>query len=400
MRRLPSLTPPPGFRDSVFAAIRADQERLGRSVARRSLEDTSPSLPVVMPAKVVPMRRRNSRTVAIGAGAAIAAALLLGIGVARVLPTGSAGNLAASLDSANQSPQARVVTYAPDPRARQVTGTLASAAWDVYTATDATGQTLLLAQNRATHQTALVARAPVLQLRALTDSAVLWTEGSGASVALRGAPLAGGPARTLLATDAGVPAIDGVAAQGNTALVAVRTGDAGSQLLQLDLAPPAPARVVWTGTEGRTVASPVIDGATFYWSEVWQDAKGTHARVWRSSGGTPATVPAAGDAAFASHEALGTLVWVSGTDGARGPLMAMTGNGATRQIAAEAEASSVQVAGYLVVWRDATGTHAYDLRTGNPASIDGAIRSVTATGATGASLAWTDGNTLYVFDAR
>ena len=32
VRQLPSITPPPGFREAVFAAIRADEQRMGPAV--------------------------------------------------------------------------------------------------------------------------------------------------------------------------------------------------------------------------------------------------------------------------------------------------------------------------------------------------------------------------------
>src|SRR5262249_16081888 len=47
VRRLPSIAPPPEFREAVFAAIRAEERRVAPAIVQLSQAATNPELPVV-----------------------------------------------------------------------------------------------------------------------------------------------------------------------------------------------------------------------------------------------------------------------------------------------------------------------------------------------------------------
>src|SRR5262245_32287767 len=81
IRQLPSMTPPPHFRASVFAAIQAEQRRLKPAVERIASEETSPSIPVVRP---TPIRRVPRRKISAGMRAAMAIAAVLVLALAAI----------------------------------------------------------------------------------------------------------------------------------------------------------------------------------------------------------------------------------------------------------------------------------------------------------------------------
>ncbi|HEU5348366.1 MAG TPA: hypothetical protein VFU63_07115, partial [Ktedonobacterales bacterium] len=80
VRQLPSITPADSFRASVFAAIRAEEARSGRSVQQMASEDTQPRLPVLRPTGRPAASSRSRPRVVLGVRAAIAVAAVLLIG--------------------------------------------------------------------------------------------------------------------------------------------------------------------------------------------------------------------------------------------------------------------------------------------------------------------------------
>ncbi|HEX8996334.1 MAG TPA: zf-HC2 domain-containing protein [Ktedonobacterales bacterium] len=95
LRLLPTITPDAAFRESVFAAIAAEQQKLGPAAMRASRAETEPSLPVVR-APVTQIRdRRTPRPVA-RAAVAVAAALAIGLFATQFIPSMGMGGAAAS----------------------------------------------------------------------------------------------------------------------------------------------------------------------------------------------------------------------------------------------------------------------------------------------------------------
>ena len=80
IRQLPSIIPDAAFRESVFAAIAAERQKLGPAAMLASRAETQPALPVVR-APITPLRRRTPTpvmraAVAIAAASAIPCSLL------------------------------------------------------------------------------------------------------------------------------------------------------------------------------------------------------------------------------------------------------------------------------------------------------------------------------------
>lgn len=86
VRRLPSIAPPPEFREAVFAAIRAEERRVAPGVVQLSQAATNPELPVVRPVRQ-PRRLQRRRELSLGQRIAlVAAAIVLALAAARFLP--------------------------------------------------------------------------------------------------------------------------------------------------------------------------------------------------------------------------------------------------------------------------------------------------------------------------
>src|SRR6185312_15550462 len=126
VRQLPSITPPPGFREAVFAAIRADEQRMGRAVTALTEADTSPELPVITaaqrPISLAAARKRRAAWL-----------LMLGLLATQVLPRAGLASFAASLGfvHTNNTPAPRlaVASYMPDANAHTITLALATTGW-------------------------------------------------------------------------------------------------------------------------------------------------------------------------------------------------------------------------------------------------------------------------------
>jgi hypothetical protein len=405
VRQLPSITPPPGFREAVFAAIRADEQRMGRAVAALTEADTSPELPIISSAHrpislPAARKRRAIRVNPRVALVAAAAVVMLGVLSIQVLPHSGLASLAASLGAAHSSQSAKpsIAHYMPDARAHAITRALATSSWLVYSAADTTGATTLYAESRQTKAIMPLAQgpssAPVI-LRAVTKDWVFWSAGTDSSWVLYAGRLgrSGGAAIPLLKSDtpANAPVtLNGVWANAHVALVAVTTNAGGSEVLQFALpaTSSAPVTVAQTVVQGHTLADPSADNsASVYWAERWQDTTGQHSLIWSRDASGLARQMSVGDTAFAPHIANGLLIWVEGQPGTL-EAQALSGSQQRWVIAQSVDGGSVGVAGETVVWRAGGVMHTWDARTHRSSAIDALLRSAVWVETDDLSIVW------------
>jgi hypothetical protein len=440
IRQLPTITPPDSFRAAVFAAIRAEDARLGRTIERVASDDTQPSLPALRP---TPVRTWSPRGAVLGARAAIAiaAVLLLGLSLARLAPAVVAGTprLASYLSgalSAGQTSGPHSVQYQVAPASAKVTSAMASGHWLVYVASDAQARSVVYARERGTAHTFALPGAQTssaLTLRAVTDGWVIWQAGSGqssAAWALWASPLSANGTPLALADSHSASALSGVWAQGSVVLAAYTTPTDGSVLARFDLTPgraaPSPSVIAHAQAPTHLLADPSLSGTTYYWSEVWYDSgSGLRGDIWRTDSTGTAQALTSGGTSFAPRTTAGTLVWVETSGPASvapavaagqpvevaeqtliqvgGVLRARDLAGTTEHaVAAHALAGSVQVAGSLVLWHDGNQMHTFDLARGAPSLVDASIRSAGYASANGGSLAWgqAGSSTISIYDGR
>ena len=408
VRQLPSITPPRGFREAVFAAIRADEQRMGRAVAALTEADTSPELPVITsahrPISLAAAAARKRRTIRINpriALVAAAAVIMLGVLSIQVLPHSGLASLATSLGAAHsgngQAAKPSVARYMPDARAHAITRALATTKWLVYSASDTAGATTLYAENRQTKAIAPLthgsADAPVM-LRAVTNDWVFWTAGGDSSWTLyAGRPGTSADAAISLVkseTPANAPAaLNGVWANAHMALVAVTTNAGGSEVLQFALPATnaAPVTIAETAVQGHALADPSADNSNIYWAERWQDTTGQHSLIWSRNASGQAHQMSADDTAFAPHIANGLLIWVEGQPGTL-EAEALSGSQQQWTIAQSVDSESVRVAGETVLWRAGGAMHAWDARTHQSSAIDALVRSAAWVEACDSSVVW------------
>lgn len=418
VRQLPSITPPPGFREAVFAAIRADEARMGRSVTSLTEADTSPELPVITsstrrPVSLTAARKRraawmNPRVALIAA----AAVVVIGLLSIQALPHSGLGSLAASLGAAHtdhpQTPKLAVARYMPDAHARAITRALATSEWLIYSAADTTGATTIYTENR---QTKIItplthgsATAPVT-LRAVTNGWAFWSAGNEATWTLYASSLGAGAnaAIPLVISDtaADAPAaLNGVWADAHMALVAVTTRAGVSEVRQFALPTTnaAPVTVAQTAVQGHALADPSADGSSIYWTEKWTDASGQHSLIWSRGASGQAHQMSLNDSAFAPHIANGLLIWVEGPSGTL-EAQALSNSQQQWVVAQSVDSSSVRVAGQMVLWRAGGVLHTWDTRTHSSSAIDAQIRTAAWVEASASSIVWAGpGGSINVYD--
>ena len=421
VRQLPSITPPQGFREAVFAAIRAEEERMGRSVAVVAMTeaDTSPELPVIpaakRPASLAAARGRRAAwlnpRVALVAAAAV---VMFGLLSTQFLPNSGLTSLATSLGilhNDNQSaPTPSVARYTPDSHARTITRALATAGWLVYSGTDASGVTTIYSENRRTKVIAPLAHgakdAPV-SLRAVANDWAFWSVASGSSWALYAGQLGGNGAPVALlksgvSADAPAALMD-VWANREMALVTITTHAGVGEALRFTLpttavAGAAPVMVAQSRAPGHALTDPSTDGSSIVWAESWRDASGQHSSIWSQDAAGQARQISRDDAAFAPHIANGLLIWV---EGQQGTLEARALDGGRQQwvVAQAVDSSSVRVAGEMVLWRSGGVLHTWDARTHTSSAVETQIRSATWAEASDSSLVWAGpGGSINVYD--
>jgi hypothetical protein len=445
VRQLPSITPPAELRARVFAAIQAEQRRVSPAVARLSRQETDPQLPVVRSLHAIDRPRR----IQLGPRFALASAAIVALTLltARVIPlvTSSslgqtAANVAGALPGGNSTAVPHVVHYAVDAPYVAATSALATGAWLVYSATDAAGRDMLLAESRGTQQTMPLLPAATttpIAVRALTDHWAIWSAGTGTASTgwtlsasqLGASALAPITLLDSTALGADMPStLGGVWASGATVLVAAATSSGAGLLLRIDLANGTPViTVIARAAHGHLLTDPSADNGAYYWADVWHDsATGLHSAIWRGDGAGQASEVSTDETAFHPASTNGTLVWVevpgqalalaaarnadASPDADEQTLKQLDGaveardlhSGQQWQVASRADVMSLQAAGLTVLWHSGTQTHTYDLAGKMPALVEQQVRAATFAGATASAVVWTQGNgaTLYVADVR
>ncbi|HEV7128226.1 MAG TPA: hypothetical protein VGN32_12370, partial [Ktedonobacterales bacterium] len=337
--------------------------------------------------------------------------------------------------------------YAVAPSAGHVQAALASGVWVAYVATSANGDSMLYVTSRSSRHTLALLPAPQstrITLSGMSDQWVIWQSGANLAAgpwtllasrlpaSATGADAAQS-APVVLASNADsaaqTPAVlNGLWIEHDTALVALSTHGPGGEILRLDLfadqGTPVSRVIARTALRGHALTDPSVSGTTYYWAEVWLDsANALHGDVWRGNGiSQPLKVTQTG-LAFAPRTTAQTLIWTqtsaavpldttalttepaqviqSALDLLGGTIQSrnLTGGG-DRELAAHGGASSLQVSGTVLVWRDSGEFHTFDLSRNGPSTIEGQIRDATYAGATGTSLVWGQSSsaTINVFD--
>lgn len=453
IRQLPSITPPPAFREAVFAAIQAERRRVAPSVAQLSRAATNPSMQVIHPTQHSIRSRRRNR-VGIGPRTIMAAAAVLVISLltARILPLlglSSFGQVASNLGKSGtlnlENPLHHTpISYPVDPHYAVATSALATAGWLVYSASDKSRASMLFAENRQTKRSVALIGASIqapLTVRALTEHWAIWSTGDGASNAkwalyasvlpTRDGSPAAAPALLLDSASQGadIPVtLGGVWAHGDMVLVAGATARGDGVLLRIALASGAPvASVIVRTAQGHLPTNPSSQNGAYYWGDVWFDDKsGLHGAIWRGDAAGHNQEVSADESSFHPIVTGGELVWVEVPQAAllntvnanHGPSfdadMQMINelNGAVQardlgtsqqwQIADRADVATLQAGGSLLLWHDNAQMHLYDLSVHQSADIAEQVRTAVLAGATDSAVVWAraEANALYVSTNR
>jgi hypothetical protein len=306
-----------------------------------------------------------------------------------------------------------------------LTSTGASTAWLAYGGQDASGQYLLLGQNRqGGNPVALVtgSNSP-LAIAAVTGRWVLWRATDGADWRLAASMLPSGETVTLLDSTASgsgaAVALHGVRASGNRVLAAITTRGGSGLVVQFDLSSGAPAAtVVVRAGPSFELADPSFDGGMYYWANILQDADGgLHSSIWRGTDASHAQQVLSDDEAFRPQIAHGAAVWVSagsapktsgpeidpGLAAARGTVQERDlTTGQQRQIGTNAVAASLSAIGALAIWQSGSKTYTYDIGAHGPSQVDNQVRGASIVGLSDTALVWAQpGSTsLNVYDVH
>lgn len=423
LRLLPTITPDASFRASVYAAIAADQRKLGPAAMRVSRAETEPSMPVVR-APVTPFHRRREPRPVLRAGLGIAAVLTLALLSSQFVPGLATGGFAASLlrGATSADLSAHITLYQPDARYNAVTSVRATKDWLAYTATDASGATALIVTNRHKSQSRNVfasSTTGAVKIYGLTAHWVVWSDAANGwtlhATALTGANL--WQTTTLAQGDAAGSLLTGAWADDSHALYAVSPAAGGGSLYSTPLAGGASALIAQASTPDGILASPTSANGVIYWNDVWTDAAGhLHGDIWRSTGGTNARVSASGDEAFGVAAANGRVLWVnsgkapanSAVDAAgiareasqtQGTVEAQSlPNGAAHALDGHGSAGSLQAAGALAVWNDNGAYNAWNLSQNAADPLKSQLGGAKAESVGADTLAWFDGSNIAVYN--
>lgn len=452
IRQLPSITPPPAFREAVFAAIRADQQRVAPSVARLSSAATNPSLRAIQPAQHS-IRSRRTHPVSIGPRTIIAAAAVLVISLltARILPllsSSSLGQVASNLGKTgslnlDNSLRHKPVSYPLDSRYAVATSALATTGWLVYSASDTSRASMLFAENRQTKRSVPLlgtsSQTP-LTIRALTERWAIWSTGNGTSDArwslyVSELPALGGPAAApVLLVDSAAQGADtpvtlgGVWAQGDMVLVAGATARGDGVLLHIALSTSTPiASVIARTAQGHLPTNPSSENGSYYWGDVWFDDKsGLHGAIWRGDDSGHNQEVSTDESSFHPVVTGGELAWVQVPQASlintlntnsspsldtdiqminelNGELLARDLHTSQQwQVADRADVPTLQAGGSLLLWHDNAQTHLYDLTIHQSADIAQQVQTSAFAAATDSAIVWAQAqaNALYVSTTR
>ncbi len=421
IRLLPSITPDASFRASVFAAIAAEDRKLGPAAMRVSRAETEPSLPVVR-APITPMPIRKAQRPVARAAMAIAAVLALALFATQFIPSldtdGFAVNLFRGASSAALS--SRVTHYQPNAQLRTVTGVRATSDWVAYTGTDAAGATMLFVTNRQTNQTRTILSATTgaVHIYSVTADWLVWSDASNGWT-LRATALTGSSAwRTvqLAQADAVSSLLTGVAVTDSSVLVGTASQHGNGLLWSIPLTGGAGVVVAQASHMGGVIMNPASANGATYWNEIWADVSGTlHGAMWRSTAAGSAAIAPAGDEAYGLAVAQGRLVWVSAsqtptlqaTDAATlaqaasettGSVESMSiGDRAVHMVDTLGVAGSLQAAGSLAVWSDGAAPHVWNLGQNASDAATSLLGKPAVDAVSADALAWFDGSRIGVY---
>jgi len=321
------------------------------------------------------------------------------------------------------------------------TSAMATASWLVYTATDATHRSMIVAENRHTErkiELLLLPTSAPLTVRALTDNWVVWSSGDGtanspwrlyaSSLATAGTTPPVVLADSSLDTPDTLATLGGVWASGNTVLAAGAPRSGTGALLKIDLSSGTPITTIVAHGQvaGDVLTDPSYSNGTYYWADVWWDSlAGLRSSIWEGDGSGSNQGISNDQTAFQPQVSLHALVWVdvpeislqpmANTVGSATPdrdlqtLNSLSGTlderdlatGQQWQISDNVQVPSVTVAGQFLLWQSGTQVHAYDLNRKVPLSADSQIHSASFDSATGSSIVWVESfaQDIFVYDA-
>ncbi|HEX8034991.1 MAG TPA: zf-HC2 domain-containing protein [Ktedonobacterales bacterium] len=448
IRQLPSIIPPPAFREAVFEAIRAEQRRVAPTVAQLSRASTNPSMRAIRPAQHSIRSRRLNRA-GIGPRTIVAAAAVLVISLltARLLPllsSSSLGQVASSLGKSgtlnlDNTLRHKPVSYPLDSHYAVATSALATAGWLVYSASDVSRASMLFAENRQTKRSTPLLGASTqtpLTVHALTNRWVVWSTGDGASDApwalyASGLSASDGPAAApVLLIDSTSQGADtpvtlgGVWAHDDMVLISGATARGDGVLLRIALSSGSPvASVIARTAPGHLPTNPSSDNGTYYWGDVWFDGKsGLHGAIWRGDDAGHDEEISVDESSFHPIATGGELIWVQvpqasllhTLDTSQNPsfdadmqlINELNGAVLARdlhtsrqwQVADGADVATLQAGGSLLLWHDSAQTHLYDLTVRQTADIAQQVQTAAFAAATDSAVVWaqTQADTLYV----
>jgi anti-sigma factor RsiW len=454
IRRLPVFTPPPAFRTAVFAAIRSETMKQTATVNQISRAVTNPEMPAVVPSTgrelppppiigVSQPYARGSRRFRLRMSIAVAAAvLLMSLLGARILSLIGTPDLSGSAANLDRSPtSSRALQYPLSSHSLFPTGAMATSSWLVYTATDTTNRSVIMAENRVTHKTIQLMPVPstsILTVRALTDHWVIWTAGDGTSAVpwrlFASSLVSAGNAPplslvdTTVATPTTLVTLGGIWASADLVLVAGAPRTGTGEVLKFDLSTGAavPTVVAHGQASGDILTDPSFDNGTYYWADVrWDSATGLHSSIWKGNGATAPVELSPSESAFHPQVSQNMLVWVdvdqakleemansvgNGTPDSDMELLYSLGGllyaqnlltGQESKLSSQAKAESVVVAGKLLLWQSGVQIHAYDLTHKTPLAVDSQMRSASLASATSSAITWLEASVaaIFVYDA-
>jgi hypothetical protein len=321
---------------------------------------------------------------------------------------------------------AQVAQYQPNAQYAHVASAGASRNWLVYSGKDASGASMLFAENRASNTMTQLLSAPSkspLTVYGVTTRWAVWSARDGDAWTLYASPLTGGAAITLLTSaddgsDAGPATLHDVWVGDEMALAALTTRTATSEIRKIELASATPKTTTLTSTNtlNHTYVSPSEDGGAYYWAEVWLDgARDIHSVVWRTDAAHNVERVTQSETAFQPQATGGSLLYADvpgaqavsadvgeATAALSGAVRAQPKSGNAALVGSGANPATLQAAGGLALWRSDGKVHSYDVRAGGASRVDGQVRDANGVYLSNSALVWTDATSsaLKVYNLR
>lgn len=423
LRLLPTLAPDASFRESVFAAIAAERQRLGPAAMRASRAETEPSLPIVRSPIALPRARRRISPMPLAAMVA-AAVLLVSLVAMQWISGRNSANIAANLSHGTNSvvAQSHLSSYLPDQRYFQVEDLRATRDWLAYTSSDGAGATMLFVVDRHTGASHTLFTSPVIgqvSLVSLSSHWVVWSVSSEAGWSVSAAPVSGSSAwRAQPLAQSATSTLTGAWADDTEALVASSTNGEATLVRMAIASSATSAVVIATGShQGAVIASPSMASGAVYWADVWADLQGSlHSAIWSATTSGASPVTQAGGEAYNPVAVNGDLVWINATRAmsasanadaasiiaaasqASGKLIALNASqGKSLTLANETAASTVHVSGATALWNDGTAIQGYDFGARRPLAEINLMAHAQIAGVSGDAITWYDGSHIVVY---